>query len=37
MRIDLPHPRELAIREESEFLRYRRELQRIFDSMPTSW
>jgi NitT/TauT family transport system ATP-binding protein len=37
MRIDLPHPRELAIREESEFLRYRRELQRIFDSMPNSW
>jgi NitT/TauT family transport system ATP-binding protein len=33
IRIDLPHPRELAVRESSEFVEYKRQLRTIFEQM----
>jgi NitT/TauT family transport system ATP-binding protein len=37
IRIELPHPRNLEIREESHFVEYRRELRQVFEEKAKFW
>jgi hypothetical protein len=37
LRIEVPHPRELDVRDSSEFLAYQRRLRKIFDDMSIAW
>jgi NitT/TauT family transport system ATP-binding protein len=37
VRIELPHPRDLHVRDEDDFIAYQRTLRKIFDDMSISW
>ena len=37
VRIDLRRPRELAMREDADFIQYQRQLRKIFEDMAISW